>query len=220
MVNLINTGIEKGWYLNEVFIFGFYRDYTEEGNFDEFIESLIESEWETYWKHIFSVAHTDRLAILKEAKKAFESQLYGAAIHIFFSQSDGFFSEKFSKGNQEVQLYKKSGSNAKQEFNKYLTEVIDRESFGRLLEHYKDASLLRRMYNEAYKAGFSRESIDVVKNTKEILSEDDLIIPNRHGVLHGIHKRYATKRHALKCFSLLLFVIFAIHGDDMYSKEL
>lgn len=56
-----------------------------------------------------------------------------------------------------------------------------------------------------------------MKDTNSIPDELGLIIPNRHGVLHGIHKNYGTELNALKCFSLLLFVVYAIYGDQTHE---
>ncbi|MDW7549210.1 hypothetical protein [Pseudoalteromonas peptidolytica] len=144
---------------------------------------------------------------------AFEKQLYGAAIHMYFSQADGIFNDKFNKS-----LFNNRGEKAKEEFNGYLTDFIARDSWKLLIEQFKDASLFRRMYKAVYKEGFSITQTDLTKKTDDISNEQDLVIPNRHGVLHGIHRNYGTELNALKCLSLLLFVVFAINGDGAYES--
>lgn len=154
----------------------------------------------------------DRESLLKEAKMAFENQTYGAAIHMYFSQADGIFYDKFGKD-----LFTSRGEESKVKFGGHLTDFIARDSWASLIEQFKDASVFRRMYNEVYKEGFSVTNTDLVKKTDDIPIEQDLVIPNRHGVLHGIHKNYGTKLNALKCLSLLLFVVYAIYGDETHD---
>jgi hypothetical protein len=86
------------------------------------------------------------------------------------------------------------------------------------LSQSEDASIFRRIYNEAYLEGFLKMAPDLTRKTKEITDESNIFIPNRHGVLHGVHKNYGSRRNALKCFSFLLFVMFAIHGDVIYTE--
>jgi hypothetical protein len=133
---------------------------------------------------------------------------------MYFSQADGIFHEKFNKS-----LFAERGEAAKGKFGgHYTNSLIARDSWDTLIGQFKDASVLRRMYNEVYKKGFSIVDTDLMKKTDYIPNEQELVIPNRHGVLHGIHKNYGTKQNALKCFSLLLFVVFAIYGDDAYDE--
>ncbi len=211
MVQLVRLGIDKGWYLNETFLFGIYRDFQENEDLDCFLQVQILREWDEYWEMIFRL-FPDRESLLKEAKMAFETQMYGAAIHMYFSQADGIFYDKFGKN-----LFTSRGQGAKTKFGGHLTDFIAKDSLDSLIEQFKDASVFRRMYNEVYKEGFSVTNTDLMKKTDSISNEQDLVIPNRHGVLHGIYKNYGTKLNALKCFSLLLFVIYAIYGDNAYD---
>ena len=131
---------------------------------------------------------------------------------MFFSQADGIFYDKFGKN-----LFTARGDEAKGKFSGHLTDFIARGSWESLIEQFKDASVFRRMYNKAYNEGFSVTNTDLMKNTDNIPNEQNLVIPNRHGVLHGIHKNYGTKLNALKCLSLLLFVMYAIYGDGAHD---
>ncbi|WP_422380530.1 hypothetical protein [Marinicellulosiphila megalodicopiae] len=210
MVLLTKLAVEKGWYLNEVFLFSILRD-GQVDDLDCLLQECILDEWDEYWAMIIKMS-PDREHILTEAKSAFDSEMYSAAIHLLFSQADGVFYDKFAKN-----LFTNRGDVAKLEFGGHLTDLISRDSWESLAEQYKDASIFRRMYNEVYKEGFSVKGTDLVKKTDSILNEENLMIPNRHGVLHGIHKNYGSKLNALKCFSLLLFVVYAIFGDEIYE---
>lgn len=211
MARLVRLGIDKGWYLNEVFIFSIVRDLQEGEDLNCFLQDQLLSEWDEYWAMILRLS-PDRESLLKEAKLAFENQTYGAAIHMYFSQADGIFYDRFGQN-----LFARRGEKAKVKFDGHLTDLIARDSLKLLIEQFKDASVFRRMYNEVYKAGFSVTHTDLVKKTDQIENEKDLVIPNRHGVLHGIHKNYGTNLNALKCLSLLLFVMYAIHGEEVYD---
>jgi len=211
MVRWVRLGVGKGWYINEVFLFAIYRDLQEGEDLSCFLKEQVLSEWDEYWATIFRLS-PDRERLLKEAKVAFENQMYGAAIHMYFSQADGIFHDKFGKN-----LFEYRGETAKVKFGGYLTDFIARDSWDSLMEQFKDDSVFRRMYNEVYKEGFSVTDTDLVNNTGRIQNEQDLVIPNRHGVLHGIHKNYGTKLNALKCLSLLLFVVYAIYGDETHD---
>lgn len=212
MVKLVQLGVEKGWYLNEVFLFALYRDFQKEGsNLDCFLQNQILSQWEQLWRMILRLC-PNRENLLAEAKKVFEAQTYGAAIHMYFSQADGIFYDKFG-----TNLFTNRGEAAKGEFGCYLTDFIARDSWESLIEQFREASIFRRMFNEVYREGFSVTNSDLVKRTDNIPNEEELVIPNRHGVLHGIHKNYGTKLNALKCLSLLLFVVYAIYGDETHG---
>lgn len=211
MVQLVRPAINRGWYLNEVFLFAINRDFQVGDDLDCFLEEQILSDWEAYWTTVISLS-PDRESLLTEAKMAFENKLYGAAIHMYFSQADGIFYDKFGKS-----LFRKSGEVAKFTFGGHLTDFIARDSWESLVKQFKDGSIFRRMYNEVYKEGFSVTNTDLMKKTDEIPNEQEIVIPNRHGVLHGIHKNYGTKLNALKCLSLLLFVVYAINGDKTYD---
>ena len=211
MAQLVRLGIDKGWYINEVLLFAIYRDLQESEDLDCFLQEQILSEWDEYWAMIFRLS-PDRASLLTEAKMAFENQTYGAAIHMYFSQADGIFYDKFGEN-----LFTSRGKEAKEKFGGHLTDFIARDSWESLIEQFKDASVFRRMYNEVYKKGFAVTNTDLVKKTANIPNEQDLVIPNRHGVLHGIHRNYGTKLNALKCLSLLLFVVYAIYGDDAHD---
>lgn len=214
MKQLVGDCLARGWYLNEVFIFAILRDFErDKHDLDSFLEDQIIGLWGVFWRSIIAL-FPQRKSLLTESKKVFENECYAAAIHLYFSQADGIFHETFGK-----QLFKHEGVVAKEKFDSHLSDGISRESWDELVNHFKDGSVLRRMYSEAYRAGFSITATDLTKNTTQIIEEGNLVIPNRHGVLHGIHKGYGTRRNALKCLSLLMFVIFAIHGDAVYAEH-
>lgn len=211
MVQLVRLGIDKGWYLNEVFLFAIYRNLQEGEDLNCFLQEQILSEWNEYWAMIFRLS-PDRQSLLTEAKMAFENQTYGAAIHMYFSQADGIFYAKFGES-----LFACRGDKAKVKFGGHLTDFIARDSWESLIGQFKNGSVFRRMYNEVYKQGFSVTHTDLTEKTDNIPHEQGLVIPNRHGVLHGIHRNYGTKLNALKCLSLLLFVVYAIYGNDAHD---
>ncbi|WP_138510660.1 hypothetical protein [Pseudoalteromonas ruthenica] len=213
MSKIAKLAISEGWYFNEVFLFAFDRDYQEGTSLSDFMDQLISSEWEQHWESIKQV-EPSRIAIFDEAKNCFDSGYYSAAIHIFFSQSDGAFHDKFGKS-----LYKKEGERARDEMSGYITDFISRDSLQDLIAQYKDASVLRRMFNEVYTRMFSEVAADPMKNIDPSDLENDLVMPNRHGVLHGMHRNYGNKTNALKCFSLFLFVLYAIHGEQMWAHS-
>ena len=201
--------ISEGWYLNEVLLFGIYSQIEDHNNFPSMIESLLLEDWDNFWDAVLKVEPT-RYALFSEAKTCFESGLYAASIHLFFSQADGVFHDHFRKS-----LYKKEGEKAKTEAEIHLKDVIARKSLEQLISQFKDASVFRRMFNEVYKEMFSVIGADPMKNIDPASREGDLKTPNRHGVLHGFHKEYASQTNALKVFSMFLFVLFAIHGERM-----
>lgn len=203
------AAISEGWYLNEVLLFGIYSQIEDHDDFPSMIESLLLEDWDSFWDAVFKV-ESSRYSLLSEAKKCFESGLYGASIHLFFSQADGVFHDHFGKS-----LYKKEGERAKSEAEVHLKDVIARESLEQLISQFKDASVLRRMFNEVYKEMFSVIGADPMKNIDPAAPESALKTPNRHGVLHGMHKEYASKINALKVFSMFLFVLYAIHGESL-----
>ncbi|HGS4631995.1 TPA: hypothetical protein ACMDPK_003730, partial [Vibrio cholerae] len=203
------SAISEGWYLNEVLLVGIYSQIEDHDDFSSMIESLLLENWDGFWEAIFK-SEPSRFSLFSEAKQCFESSLYGASIHLFFSQADGVFHDHFGKS-----LYKKEGERAKTEADVHLKNVIARESLAQLINQFKDASLLRRMFNEVYKEMFSVIGADPMKNIDPAHPESTLKTPNRHGVLHGIHKEYASETNALKVFSMFLFVLYAIHGERM-----
>jgi len=213
MSKMAKEAIHQGWYMNEALLFTMYRDLSDYDNFDAFMEDSILSSWDEFWDAIFNVEPT-RSEILKEAKRCFELDCYAASIHVFFSQADGIFHDRFGKS-----LYKTEGKQAKTEMSSYITDFIARDSLEALIEHYKDASILRRMFNEVYTAMFSVTAADPMKNIDPSNLESELLMPNRHGVLHGLHRSYGSKTNALKVFALLLFVIYSIHGEKMLGLD-
>ena len=213
MAGIAKFAISEGWYFNEVFLFAFGRDYQKGTSLSDFMDQLISSEWEQYWQIIKQV-EPSRVAIFDEAKNCFDSGYYSAAIHIFFSQSDGIFHDKFDNS-----LYKKEGERARDEMSDFITGFISRDSLKALISQYKDASILRRIFNEVYTRMLSEIATDPMKNIDPGDPENNLVMPNRHGVLHGIHRNYGNKTNALKCFSLFLFVLFAIHGERMLAQS-
>ena len=213
MTAIAKEAISYGWYMNEAFLFVLYRDLNDYDGFDDFMEDTILSDWSGFWDAIFKV-EPSRVLILKEAKKCFELGCYAASIHIFFSQADGIFHDQFGRS-----LYKKEGERAKAEISNHITDFIARESLDALIEHYKDASILRRMFNEVYTEMFSVIAADPMKNIDPADLESQLLIPNRHGVLHGMHRNYGSKTNALKVFTFFLFVIYSIHGEKMLGLD-
>ena len=201
--------ISEGWYLNEVLLFGIYSQIEDHDDFPSMIEYLLLEDWDGFWDVAFK-AEPSRHSLLSEAKECFESGLYGASIHLFFSQADGVFHDHFGKS-----LYTKEGERAKAEADAHLKDVIARESLEQLISQFKDASVFRRMFNEVYKEMFSVIGADPMKNIDPADPESVLKTPNRHGVLHGMHKEYASKTNALKVFSMFLFVLYAIHGESL-----
>ena len=211
MTQVAKLAISQGWYLNEVFLFCLYRDYKQEIDFSAFMENLILSEWDNQWNAVTAISPT-RKPILNEAKECIEHGYYSAAIHILFSQSDGIFHDQFSKS-----LFKKQGELAKDKISTYINDFIAKDSLELLAAQYKDGSILRRMSNEVYTEMFSVIAADAMRDIDPETNENLLIIPNRHGVLHGIHTDYASKTNALKCFSMLLFIAWSIHGENMLN---
>ncbi|WP_043129688.1 hypothetical protein [Photobacterium leiognathi] len=213
MSEIAKEAIHHGWYMNEALLFVLYRDLDDYDDFDSFMEETILSDWDGFWDAVLKV-EPSRVAILKEAKQCFELGCYAASIHVLFSQADGIFHDQFGKS-----LYKKQGERAKVEISGYITDFIARDSLETLVDHYKDASILRRMFNEVYTAMFSVTAADPMKNIAPSDLESELLIPNRHGVLHGMHRSYGSKTNALKVFALLLFVIYSIHGEKMLGLD-
>lgn len=113
---------------------------------------------------------------------------------------------------------KKQGEIAKDKISTYINDFIAKDSLELLADQCKDGSVLRRMSNEVYTEMFSVIAADAMKNIDPDANESSLIMPNRHGVLHGLHRDYATKTNALKCFSMLLFIAWSIHGDSMMNS--
>ncbi|MCD9465497.1 hypothetical protein CJF25_21535 [Photobacterium phosphoreum] len=203
MKSLADSAYNQGWYLNEVFIFGLH--FSEHDNFDDNVIAVIDEGWSDYWE-MLSEYQPARSELFNEIRKCHEAGLYGAAINLCFSQADGIFYDKFEKS-----LYGSGFNIAKSQFNEEINEFISRDSLETLRMHYKDKSLFKRMFNEVYLEVLSKTRGDLVKNTKDT-AESSLSIPNRHGVIHGVHTEYATKLGSYKVIAFLLFIFYALKG--------
>ncbi|NOH99480.1 hypothetical protein [Vibrio sp. 99-70-13A1] len=208
---LVNHAYERGWYLNEIFIFGLHHSITEYDNFDDAVIVLIEEDWEFYWKALTEY-QPSRAHLFKEIKKAHELGLYGSSIHLCFSQADGLFFDKFG-----TSLYERKLTVAKRKFGDEIHEFISRDSLELLSQHYKDGSVFRRMFNEVYTELLSKTGGDLVKNTKQV-KESNLQLPNRHGVLHGIHTDFVSKQNSFKAIAFLLFILFLLNGEKIIES--
>ncbi|MBB1341251.1 hypothetical protein H5158_06300 [Pseudoalteromonas sp. SR45-6] len=208
---LTNYAYEKGWYLNEVFIFGLHHSITEYEQFDDAVIVLIEEDWDFYWKALAEYQPA-RAHLFEEIKKAHMLGLYGASIHLCFSQADGLFFDKFGTG-----LYGSRFSVAKSKFGVEINEFISSDSLELLAQHYKDGSILRRMFNETYNEILSKTDGDLVKDTNKI-DENNLHLPNRHGVLHGIHTGYVNRVNSFKAIAFLLFILFSLDGERILKS--
>jgi hypothetical protein len=208
---LANHGFSQGWYLNEVLIFGLHRSITEHDDFNDAVIELIDESWDFYWKHLIKYKPA-RKELFLEIKQCHESELFGAAIHLCFSQADGLFYDKFG-----VSLYSRGFNVAKTKFGSEINDFISRDSIDVLSEHYKDGSLLRRMFNEVYSEVLSKTGGDLVKQTGNI-AEEELKLPNRHGVLHGIHTNYASKLNSYKAIAFLVFILFSLNGEKIFES--
>ncbi|GIU41386.1 hypothetical protein [Shewanella colwelliana] len=211
MKYLANYAYSQGWYLNEVFIFGLHREITEHESFDDAVIMLIEEDWDFYWKSLAEYKPL-RSVLFEEIKKCHEVGFYGAAIHLSFSQADGLFYDKFG-----VSLYGSRFKIAKNKFSEEINDFISRDSLELLSQHYKDGSLFRRMFNEVYSEVLSKTDGDLVKQTGHTV-ESQLLLPNRHGVLHGIHTDYVSKLNSFKAIAFLLFILFALNGEEIMEN--
>jgi hypothetical protein len=127
---LVLRGLERGWYLNEVFLYGLISGGEDSGrDLDAFIEKMIVESWDEFWNPIIRL-NPSRESLLNEAKKVFESEYYASAIHLFYTQADGVFKDKF---NNEHELFGSRGDFAKKEFKKYLSELVCKNSLNELL---------------------------------------------------------------------------------------
>ena len=68
------------------------------------------------------------------------------------------------------------------------------------------------MFNEAYTELLSKTGGDLVKDTRNT-NENSLQLPNRHGVLHGIHTDYVNRLNSFKAIAFLLFILFSLDGE-------
>ena len=211
MKYLANYAYAQGWYLNEVFIFGLHNSITENENFDDAVTVLIDEDWDFYWKILADYQPT-RASLFEEIKKCHESGLYGASIHLCFSQADGLFFDKFG-----VSLYGSRFKVAKTKFGQEINEFINRDSLELLAQHYKDKSLFRRMFNEVYSEILSKTNGDLVKDPSKTIGYQQLL-PNRHGVIHGIHTDYVNQLNSYKSIAFLLFILFALNGEQIMEN--
>lgn len=198
-----------GWYCHPSLLFIIQRDCKEDEDINDFISKAIEDEWESDWLTLFSFSEK-RKSILLEGKKCFELGLYGAAIHIFLSQADGFFFDK-TKEN----LYYERGALASKKFMAELPSSVEFDSDKQLVENLKNGKFI-----EDFTQNFLRELVDIrameiILSTRECTNENNLVIPNRHGVIHGVHFEYGSKLNALKTFTFLMSIASALGAGDI-----
>ncbi len=204
---LSKEAVRSGWYLNDTMIIGLPSRINNFADLDSVMVDMIEESWEGMWSDVFS-ASQHRASILREAKICHENGLYVASIHILLSQTDGLFHDKFQKS-----YYKKEGQLAKSNLTEILSKLIETK-LNKTLED--ELSLLERsglFFLRSYIASISETEGDVVRSIGKYEDGNGFVIPNRHGVLHGMHTNYSSKVNSIKCFTLLLFVSTII-GDN------
>ncbi|NRD72790.1 hypothetical protein HQQ94_05910 [Shewanella sp. VB17] len=208
-MKLLSTqAYEQGWYLNEVLIFTLNGSIIANDRLNDAVIELINEDWDEYWNNLVEY-RPSRKELFMEIKRCHELSLYGAAIHLSFSQADGLFYDKFG-----VNLYSNRFGIAKNKFCLELNDFISRDSIEVLSAHYEDGSLLRRIINEVYSDILSKTDGDIVKKTDNIV-ERELLLPNRHGVLHGIHTDYVSELNSYKAITFLIFILFALNGEEI-----
>ncbi|MEZ9266204.1 hypothetical protein AB4508_09050 [Vibrio splendidus] len=205
MKTLSNFAFNRGWYLNHIYLHVINVEDCIDSTFDAKIVGLIDDDIEGFWD-LLNKASPDRTAIWQEIQCCYEHELYHSVIHLCFSQADGMFHEKFG-----TSLYQKSFSKAKESFGTSMCDALDHDS---LSIHFKDGSVFKRMYNEVYLEYFNKSTSDLYKNTNKIV-ERSILLPNRHGVMHGVHFEYGTKINSYKAISFLQFILLAVYGEEL-----
>ncbi|MGI2095318.1 hypothetical protein ACRN96_22600 [Shewanella oncorhynchi] len=207
--SISKLAVQSGWYLCDSMIIGLPSRIKSNPDFDSVMVDMIEESWDGMWSVAFS-ASNHRSEILREAKTCHESGLYAASIHILLSQTDGIFYDKFKES-----YYKREGKLAKSSITDFLSQVIESKLHQAQVD---DLNLLERsglFFLRSYIASVSHIEGDVAKNIDKNEDGRDFVIPNRHGVLHGMHTHYPSKRNSLKCFSLMLFVATIIGSNEL-----
>lgn len=206
---LSKEAVQSGWYLNDTMIIGLPSRINEYADLDSVMVDMIEESWEGLWSDAFS-ASQHRSDILREAKVCHENGLYVASIHILLSQTDGLFHDKFQKS-----YYKKEGELAKSNIIELLSKVIEAKLNETLAEERNLLEQAGLFFLRSYIASISEIKGDVVKNIDKHEDGSGFVIPNRHGVLHGMHTNYSSKINSIKCFSLFLFVATIIGDNEL-----
>lgn len=203
-----NFAFYRGWYLNHIYLQVLNDGDCDDNTFDEKIIQLIDDEIDDYWDYLKEqIPH--RAAIWEEIKLCYENKLYHSIIHLCFSQADGLFDEKFGTG-----LYKYSFTEAKKKFGKSMKDVFDSELLSSQISNFKDGSVLKRIYNEIYLECLNKSTSDLYKKT-DYITENNVALPNRHGVIHGTHFKYGTKLNSYKAIAFLQFIFLAVHGEEI-----
>ena len=198
-----------GWYCHPSLLFLIQRDCKEDDDMNEFISKVIESEWDSNWITLLSFSEKRKL-ILLEGKKCFEVGLYGAAIHIFLSQADGIFFDKTGEN-----LYDRGGVKAAKKFMSELPSSVKFESEEQLIGHLKNGKFIEEFTENFLRELVDIQSMEITLKTRNITDEKELLIPNRHGVLHGVHFEYGNKLNALKTFTFLMSIAGALGADGV-----
>jgi hypothetical protein len=206
--------LKNGWFLNETLMIPLSNIFASAESFDGKMECILEREWDHHWEVIIK-ALPDRAALLMEAKKCHDTGLYGAAIHLFYSQADGVFADKF---NYKL-LYGSKFDVGKNELSHGLDSLLDTDSLRIMIDTMTDGTFLKRYINRIYLSIMESAKVKTDFVLKQNKSEERLNIPSRHGVLHGVHKNYSSKTNSLKCFSFFLFILFVIHGDKLHETH-
>lgn len=205
---------EKGWFLNPFNITLFNRflcDKNVSKPNDEHFLIFFEDDWQSDWTRILN-DFPNRKVLLTEAKICFEQELYGAAIHLFISQIDGIFLDTFGCG-----FFKHGTELANDEIKIKFEEQFNLDSLDQLSSQLKNNFVthtygphLAEVFN-GLKANDAIRSNDPAK-----VSEDDFSIINRHGVIHGYLSDYSTKIAAMKWYTLLDLIRYAV---DLKRKQ-
>ena len=206
--NVANFSLQRGWYLHFIYLFQINEEDCIDETFDGYISSVIESEMDDYWE-LLSEFVPHRKHLWKEAQTCYKEGLYSALIQICYSQADGIFHEIFEKS-----LFKRGFSFAKEKFGESMESTIDSDAYSSLRSYYTDGSLLKRMLNEVYLNTLLKDKSDLYTGTEKI-NEDSILLPNRHGVMHGIHFNYGTKLNGCKAIAFLQFIFIALYAEQI-----
>lgn len=208
MKKVSNFAFDRGWYLNHVYLHVLNTEDCIDNTFDEKIIQLIDDDFDLFCDFLKERV-PQRTAIWEEVKLCYENKLYHSIIHLCFSQADGIFDEKFDTG-----LYKYSFAEAKKKFGESMIDVFDSELLSSQISNFKDGSVFKRIYNEVYLECLNKNTSDLYEKTKNV-TESHVALPNRHGVMHGIHFEYGTKINSYKAIAFLQFIFLAIHGEEL-----
>jgi hypothetical protein len=213
IINVVRAAKKDGWYLNTGLFFLLQRDYKPGEDINHVLENSILSDWDVQWERLFSeLPH--RKNILDEGKKCFEMGMYYSAIQIFYSQADGIFHERFN-----IDLYKKSGTIASNRFAGQLRKKVEFMDSNHCVSQLKNGEFLDSLVEQYLRELVDLNSASIVESTTNIEDEENLPIPSRHGVLHGVHTKYGSKRNALKVFTFLVSIFDALDSKSILSQQ-